>query len=239
MRRHRRIPALMALLVAFVACDDTTGPENGSEQLSWNFDEGTHGWAANFADYPVGEDEFYELESGHEPLPEPLGDEGRGLLVGGNNHSDDLLMYITRRVDGLDPNTTYRVRFEIEIASNAAAGCAGAGGSPGESVWVKAGAATTQPVREEEDAGYWRLNIDIGAQSGDGENGFTLGDVAVEDSDCLDPVYALKRLASPRTVDVETDDSGALWLIAAIDSGFEATSRIWFTKVEARLTPVG
>ena len=60
----RRITLLTLPLacLALAACDDTTGPDDGGVAFTWDFDAATHGWTANFADYPVGEDEFYESE---------------------------------------------------------------------------------------------------------------------------------------------------------------------------------
>ena len=38
-----------------------------SQELSFNFALGDHGWQAEFADYPVGEESFYELKSDNRP----------------------------------------------------------------------------------------------------------------------------------------------------------------------------
>lgn len=238
MRKNRTMAAALAAL-SIAACDDTTGPDDGAVAFTWDFAAATHGWAANFADYPVGEDDFYELESGHAALPAPLDPTRKGLLVAGNNHSDDLLMYITRRVDGLEPATRYRVRYEVQVATNAPKGCAGVGSPPGEAVYVKSGAAGVAPERVADDANHWRLSVDIGNQGADGSHGITIGDVANTNTDCTAPVYELKTLSSaPRVLEVVANAAGEAWLIVGIDSGFEATTRLWYTRIEARLTPV-
>jgi hypothetical protein len=233
-----RIAMAIALGVpALAGCDDTSGPDDDAIVLTWDFAAAAHGWTAGFADYPVGAEDAYELESGHSALPAPLDQSRKGLLLSGNNHSDDLLMYVTRRVDGLEPGTTYRVRFEVEIATSAPRGCVGVGGSAGESVYVKAGAADVEPERTSDDQQHWRLSVDIGNQGADGVNGITIGDVANTGTDCASPVYQLKQLASaPKVLEVQTDDQGSLWLIVGIDSGFEATTRLWFTRIGVRLT---
>ncbi len=45
----------------------------------------------------------------------------------------------------------------------------GIGGSPGESVYVKAGATTEEPLIIEDSDGWLRMNIDKGNQAGEGQ----------------------------------------------------------------------
>jgi hypothetical protein len=48
--------------------------------------------------------------------------------------------------DSLNPNTNYTVTFDIELASNAPDGSIGIGGSPANSVFLKAGATLIEPL---------------------------------------------------------------------------------------------
>jgi hypothetical protein len=50
------------LFASFVACtgDTIEAPRPG---LDFDFSDGVQGWAAQFADYPPGDDAFYELAS--------------------------------------------------------------------------------------------------------------------------------------------------------------------------------
>ncbi|WP_036566302.1 hypothetical protein [Oceanospirillum beijerinckii] len=194
-----------------------------------------HGWQAGFTDYPVGEDEFYELASGVRVLPESL--EGQGFMLSGNNHSDDLMMYIMKPVSGLVADIVYNVAFEIGFASNAGAGCFGIGGSPGESVYVKSGAAIYQPVSAVMDSNHLRLNLDMGVQSSGGSDAVVIGNVGVSES-CDGETYSTKRLANTgQSFQVLTDESGRIWLIFAIDSGFEGISTVYITDVKVVLSP--
>ena len=119
---------------------------------------------AGFADYPVGQDDFYELVSDYRTLEAPLSTDENALYISGNNHSDDLWMYYKGRVAGLDANRRYSVRFEVEIATRVPNGCFGVGGAPGEGVTVKAGASDVEPESVVE--GFdWRMNVDKGNQT--------------------------------------------------------------------------
>ena len=63
----------------------------------------------------------------------------KGIFLSGNNHSDDLFMFIKRPIDKLMPNTDYNLSFHVTIESNVSQGEFGIGGSPGESVFFKVG----------------------------------------------------------------------------------------------------
>jgi hypothetical protein len=70
------------------------------------------------------------------------------------------------------------VDFHIDIASNTPEGLKGIGGSPGESVYVKAGATKHEPQVIEDDRGWLRMNIDKGNQASEGEDMTNLGTLA-------------------------------------------------------------
>ena len=80
-------------------------------------------------------------------LPDPLDESKGSLKISGNNHSDDLFMFIKRKISGLAPNISYQVTYNMEFVSNVADNMAGAGGSPGESVFIKAGATQVEPKK--------------------------------------------------------------------------------------------
>src|ERR1700722_503038 len=79
-----------------------------AETLELNFSNGSNGFVGDFADYPVGTEDFYELSWGWENLLSQT-ELKKGLYLSGNNHSDDLWMYVKRRIDGLQPNTAYEL----------------------------------------------------------------------------------------------------------------------------------
>ena len=72
----------------------------------------SEGWEVGFADLPADYDpSIYELDSGHRALPEGL--ESAGIYIQGHNRSDDLFMFLKRRVDGLVPMASYEVAVEL------------------------------------------------------------------------------------------------------------------------------
>jgi len=226
-----------AFLLAFFAILAGCGNED-PQTIRLDFTQGTQGWVGGFADYPVGQDAFYELEVDYRLLPAPLNTSQNAQYISGNNHSDDLWMYYKGRVAGLDGNRRYAVRFEVEIATNIPNGCTGVGGAPGEGVSVKVGASTIEPEAVVV-GGDWRMNVDKGQQTNGGKNALVVGDVANSVHCGEPPRWELKQLSSGSdSLEVETDGSGSVWLFVGTDSGFEATTSVYYTWVVATFTPI-
>lgn len=223
--------ASLALAVPASSADAATPVE-----LQFTFDTNAEGWATGFADLPANyEHGLYELESGHRQLPDGL--EGGAVYMQGHNRSDDLFMFLKKRIAGLVPESTYRVKFLIRLATNVPEGLVGIGGSPGESVYVKAGASTVEPTVTTDALGDLRMNIDKGNQATGGEDMIVLGNVA--HPDVLGVEYRIKTLDNPdQPLEASTDTVGRLWLIAGTDSGFEGPTSVYYDSIEVTLEPV-
>lgn len=233
-------PMVLAFLLAVAGCDSATGP-GGRVELSFDLTQGNQGWVADFADYPVGEDEAFELTAERRPLPEGLPVDGGAFFISGRNLSDDLFMFLKRQVTDLEPGRRYALTVTVRFASRAPSGCVGIGGPPGEAVVMKAGATAVEPtpVMDEEnpERPFWRMNIDKGNQSTGGEDAVVLGDIATGPGDCLDPAWKLKTLETSEPFLATTDQDGSLWLLVATDSGFEGTTALFYLRIEATLEP--
>jgi len=218
---------------------DPPGPNPPSTvRLDFSFANGLAGWEAAYADYSLGMEASIGFAFGHERLPAPL-NAVSGLYLSADNRSDDVFMYITRLVDGLAPNRRYRIETRIDIATNVPPGCPGAGGSPGESVYVKAGGTGTRPEKIVQ-GNFVTVNFDKGAQSTGGPNAFVIGDIAQTQAagGCLNAPYQRKTLTTGANGPaVTTDSSGRLWLVIGTDSGFEGFTKLYYLDGRAILTP--
>ncbi|WP_448549603.1 hypothetical protein [Thalassotalea fusca] len=204
-----------------------------------DFDQNTHNFTAIFSDYPKSTSQqnnevFYELSATYDDIPAPL-NMHKGIRLVGNNHSDDLLMAIKGRIRGLEENTLYRAEMEVTLATAAPSNCFGIGGAPGESVYVKLGVSEHEP-RNIDDNGMYRLNIDLGQQSTSGSEGETVGDLANGRECGTVEQFVMKTLSTTRVFDIQTNEHGMFWIIAATDSGFEGLSEIYFNKLTLTLS---
>ncbi|HEX6224051.1 MAG TPA: hypothetical protein VFZ52_06555 [Chryseolinea sp.] len=200
--------------------------------VSFDFNESEDGWRADFTDLPSSSDDsaFYELKYAYTNLPANLASK-KAIMLSGNNHGDDLFMFMKRKISGLAPNTYYTLVFEVEFASNAPQGSLDVGGSPGESVYLKAGASEIEPVKNVEGDKYV-LNIDKGNQSTPGANAIVLGNIAIP-STVAEYTIITRNNASPSSQPfiAKSNGSGDIWLLIGTDSGFEGTTTLYYTKV--------
>lgn len=214
--------------------------------VSFDFRSGDSGWIAGFADYPAGQEEFYELAAEIAPNPPGASVFGTAFRLSGNNHSDDLFMYLKVRLgvtEGLRPNVRYEVTFSIDIATSAPSGCPGIGGAPGESVFLKAGASAEEPDALVDDEGLLRMTVDKGDQSESGPAGVVLGHIAnglpCDEVDPDEPPFLRRRydwVTSPYPA--RSDANGTLWLLVGTDSGFEGPTTIYYQRIQALLSPL-
>ena len=179
---------------------------------------------------------IYELDSSYRELPDGL--EGSGIYIQGHNRSDDLFMYLKRQIQGLEPSASYTVSATVDLATNVPLAMVGIGGSPGESVYVKAGASTVEPLAATGSNNHLRMNIDKGNQSTGGSAMKVIGNVA--NADVIDDEYRVKTLASgPEFLSVESDSEGRAWLIVGTDSGFEGFTTLYYDRISFTLTLSG
>lgn len=221
-------------LVLVAACAFAQPP--AERVYRFDFANGSRGWQGDFADYPAGEEEFYGLAWGFERLPEYLAPNRFAMTLKGRNYSDDLSMFLRRKVTGLAPETDYTVRFRVTIASNAPEGAIGIGGPPGEGVVLKAGAMRVRPFA---DPVTRLLNVDKGLQSNDGADAIVLGHIGV-DTPVSKPAYRLKTLDNAeKSFTFRSDGNGEAWLLIATDSGFEGATRIYVVSASVTFSPLG
>lgn len=203
---------------------------NADYHFDFNFTDSHQGWIGDFADYPIGEEEFYELSWGWTNLPLPLEENKKGMVLSGNNHSDDLMMFIKKRITGLQPNSEYELNFAVTIETNIPIQQFGVGGSPGESVFFKVGASPHEPLKIVERK-FYRLNIDVGCQGNSGVNGIIIGNLANSAVDQEAPTFKPKLLYTAKGLKASTNQKGHLWLFVGTDSAFEGFSKYYIANV--------
>ena len=227
---------LLFLMIILASCkkDKATNPVAFKEFTS-NFQTNAEGWTGDFADYPNDPNvkSLYELQFSYSTLPSPLNATDGALKQSGNNRSDDLFMFVKRKFTGLAPNTSYKIDMEVEIATNAASGGVGAGGPPGEAVYIKAGATTNEPLKVLDKANFYIMNIDKGLQSKGGSDMKVIGDFA---NGTPLFTYKLKVLKTTDPISVKSNSDGEFWIIVGTDSGYESVTTIYYNsiKVNAR-----
>lgn len=202
--------------------------------FTYSFRDSLSGWEGGFADHPA-DTATYNLHADLDILPYNINTDStkKSIRLSGTNRSDDLFMFIKRKLTGLRKNTTYQVLLNVKLASNAPTNATGAGGAPGESVYVKVGASTIEPQSLLVD-GFYAMNIDKGYQSEGGENMKVVGHVGVNDKTTSYTIISRFNTTSNPVI-ATTNEAGELWLIIGTDSGYEGTTTLYYTQVDVVL----
>jgi hypothetical protein len=226
----------LTIIIGAVMLGSCELSQEESVTVTFDFFDDASGWIGDFSDYPVGEEEFYELNYGFSHLPSPLDTMKGALKISGNNHSDDLFMFIKYRVMGLRADASYKVNFDIEFASNAPTNAMGVGGAPGEGVTMKVGAVTRQPAKVAGDDDFYTMNLDKGNQSASGTDMFAIGHIGVSDTTTVYTLINRNNNSNPFVV--TADNYGEFWVIIGTDSGFEATTTLYYRKIKLVITEI-
>ncbi|MDX5423324.1 MAG: hypothetical protein LPK14_13800 [Hymenobacteraceae bacterium] len=224
---------LFAVLASGCDDDDNTSPIPDAQTLTYTFEEGAEGWEGGFADFPADWDrERFEFVLAREALPAETNESSMAVKLSGRNFSDDLFLFMKKQLTGLEPNHTYSVTFQVELASQYPEESVGIGGSPGASVYLKAGGSVTEPVPVQEDD-HIRMSIDKGGQSQGGEDMVVLGNIGIPGEDFRYQLIQRDNLQNP--IQITTDNTGSMWLIIGTDSGFEGTTTLYYNTIEVEL----
>ena len=205
-----------------------------AQTYSYDFIGGYDGWIGDFADYPLlADSNLYQLEYTRTTLPAPLNTSKYALKIAGTNRSDDLFMFIKRKITGLIPNTTYQLQVQVDFASNAPTNAVGVGGPPGEAVYMKAGATITEPNKIIIGSDY-RMNIDKGNQSVPGVDMGRIGHIGV--SDTTTEFTLINRNNTANLFTITTDANGEVWVCIGTDSGFEGRTTLYYNQITLTFT---
>jgi hypothetical protein len=219
---------------------------SSSVRLEFDFRDGAQGWEAGFAEYSPEMDGMM-IDAEIKPLPSELGINGTGYYLQGMNRSDDLFMFLKRRLgndDGVVPGQEYRIMFTIVFASNAPSDAVGIGGSPGESVYLKAGASTVEPAVYLDSAdNHYLMNVDKGlGNSSDGTAASVVGNIAnglsAEEVNMENPPYVSLERQHEHQYIVTASPDGELWLLVGTHSGFEGLTSIYYQSIAVTLIPL-
>jgi hypothetical protein len=206
-----------------------------AQTYTYDFISGYDGWTGDFADYPPADSILYQLEYTRTTLPAPLNTSKYALKIAGSNRSDDLFMFIKRKITGLIPNTTYQLQVQVDFASNVPTNAVGIGGAPGEAVRMKVGATIAEPNKTIIGS-YYRMNIDKGNQSIPGVDMDTIGHIGV--SDTTTKFTLINRNNTARLFTITTDSNGEVWVCIGTDSGFEGRTTLYYDKITLTFTNI-
>jgi len=192
-----------------------------------SFAGGDAGWVGGASDYPVAYQSAMSIVLDQRPSPGSLRAEPNSFYTYGVNNSDDLFLFIKRRIVGLEPARAHTVRICVTVAASRL----------GSHMIGKAGGTSFEPavVTAEIDGPYYWMNIDKGLQSQAGRDSRLLG--RLRDPADERPGYVHTTLCTREAMTVRTDSAGALWIYSGAESTFETDTEAYWLQVDVQLVP--
>ena len=172
------------------------------------------GWIADFADYPAADSAAWHFKHSIETMPNVTPTQ-KGLRISGDNFSDDLFLFIKRKVTGLVPGAEYAMTVNAGIVTAQCPDCLG-----GDSFYFKAGAGGTEPKKVLASGGMYRMNIDKGNQSRGGPDMDTVAAVYHDVPGDLTP-HLMHFGNAKHPFRFHADAKGEAWVILGVESAFE------------------
>ena len=226
---------LLTATIFFAGCNKDDDKNPNPKTFTFDFSASTDGWIGGFSDYQDTSTADYNLTFTRTTLPAPLNTSKYVLKLGGTNRSDDLFMFLKRKIIGLQPNKEYNIKFDVEFASNVPTNKVGVGGPP-DAVMMKAGATAVEPISTYNTTeSTYRMNINQGQQMNEGTDMTNLGTIGVADN--TTQYTLISRNNNSKLFKVTTNASGELWVIVATDSGFESRTELYYNKITITLNP--
>ena len=214
-------------------------PEKQSLTLSYDFSESDLGFTIDTADHDVDHELNGKILSELTSLPSPY-EYRQGIMFQWRNYSDDIKGFIKKKITGLKGDSLFNVNFNVELVTFMSDACVGIGGSPGQSVKVKAALLAQEPNKLIDDSGsstMYRIDINDG-QSG-GDDVVVLGHIGLpipcDDDFFANPVWEIKPLTNDDAFTLSTNSNGEAWVYLSIDSGFEGESTFYIASVELQI----
>ena len=202
-----------------------------AQTFSYDFETDYQGWACDFADYNVGDSVRLRLSYQRDTLPQ-IRPVRYGIVMKGDNYSDDLFFFLKKHITGLSPDAAYTIAFSVEVVTNMPPD--GIGGSD---LMLKAGATITEPAKINSSNSYYTMNIDKANQSRPGPDMDTLGHV----NHAVPGSFAYRCVTFTNTSHLfqrTADGSGSMWLVVGAESQFEVSAEFLVAKISATVTPL-
>lgn len=196
--------------------------------LTFDFTESEYGWTHGFADYPANPDDaaLFQLRYAYTNQPAASKLTKPSVMLSGYNLSNDLFMYMKKRITGLRPNTDYTITFQVELASDLNTSLS----ESSKSVYLKAGAIHSEPKSVIE-ADYYVMNIDKGNEATAGEDMMSLGDIASPENVTGYTLFTRTNSMAQSRYVAKSNSNGELWLIVGTDASCAGKTTVFYKRI--------
>lgn len=195
-----------------------------AQSMNHPFTSSSEGWVKGYAGYPVQAASSYELNVQWVSVPDNISSGAKGMLFSGKNYSKKLFLFIKKKYTNLQPNTAYKVVFNMDWLTNYPA-------NKQEKIYVKVGAFTYEPFTI--DTGFVRTNMEQGIIGENSKDFMVIGNL--NNALNTDEYKTVNIHNYTKPFYVNTDKNGALWLVIALEPEAVDISNTYLTSLRILL----
>lgn len=199
------------------------------QTYTWDFEQSYDGWTAGFSDYSDSNSVNMGLFDSLTLIPYASSSlNNKGIAIGGDNTSDDLFIFLKKKITGLLPNSTYKVTFNIGFATEMSSQI-----FIGECALIKVGGSSYEPLSDTiGHNGYYQMNIDKGNQQQDGPDMKKISCTHHDSSYSYNHYYRFdtNNINGP-IVNITTNSQGEMWVIIGNEMSHEFYTKLFYDDI--------
>jgi len=221
----RRPLFIIVLGLWTLGCTSTPEDDIRVFNSSYDFNDSQYEWSGDFTDYKIRDSSQVKFQFLYTNVPTNTPVSQRSLVLSGINTSDDLFLFIKKKITGLKPDTEYTIAFDVEMTCNSDK-------QSKDTLVLKAGASAFEPQKIIQGE-YYRMNLDKGATGANGVDMIVIGKVGLNANNISQEYGVIQSGIEPSAylyVKTKTNSEGDIWLILGTESIYAGVTTIYFTK---------
>lgn len=215
------------------ACQNKDPKLVATTTIDSEFQNSINGWIPGLVGYTAQSDSAkIDWQVNSSRLQPPLDTTRYGLKMQSTNARDNLFMFISKQITGLEPSTNYNVNFNINISTNVFSDSSDLLGNPGKNIFLKVGATGITPKLEIIN-GVVSLNLDKGAITTSGKDLISLGAINNQE---IRKLFTISNFKNQESYTVRSNSNGEIWLFIGSDSAYPGKASYYIDRATIKLS---
>lgn len=228
-----KIILIFGITILMSACQNKDPKLVVTTTIDSEFQNSLDGWMPGLAGYTALSDSAtMDWQVRPSRLRPPLDSTRYALKMQSTNDDSNLFMFISKQLKGLEPSSSYNVKFNIKVSTNVFPDSLDLLGKPGQNIYLKVGATAVMPTLSLV-KGVVTLNVDKGIVSASGKDLISLG--AINNHE-IRKIFTLFQYKNEESFTVRSNSNGELWLYIGSDSAYPGKTSYYIDKATIKLS---
>jgi len=225
MKKYVTWAKLVVLLTLYACNSEERNSVDPVRTMTSDFQSGVEGWAGDYALYNLADTTKVAFSMERDSLPSDIDSLRWSLRLGGTNVGDSIFLFLKKEIAGLNPEKTYNVSFDINLATN----FPDLPGATGTTISLKAGASDTEPAKKLA-GNYYNFSLNKGRWNEDGAEMVIIGNLV--NNSARAQYQLVNRNNGSKTISVKPDVNGKIWVCIGEDTRYKGRTVIYYDMIK-------